>query len=52
MIAAFDTRLWPWRCDVMHYFAAAGRMADVNGVLQIEMRGQSRQRSWAMTRYP
>jgi hypothetical protein len=29
--------------DVAHDFAAAGRMADVNGVLQIEMRGQSRE---------
>jgi hypothetical protein len=29
--------------EVVHHLAAAGGMADVNGVLQIEMRGQRRQ---------
>ena len=27
----------------MHHLAAAGGMADVNGVLQVEMRGQRRE---------
>jgi hypothetical protein len=29
-------------CQIVRYFAAAGRMADVYGVLQIEMRRQFR----------
>ena len=30
-------------CQVVHHLAAAGRMADVNGVLQIEMRRHRRE---------
>src|SRR6185295_822881 len=29
--------------NVMHHFSAAGRMADMHGVLEVEMRGQRRQ---------
>ena len=29
--------------QIVHHLAAAGGMADVNGVLQVEMRGQRRQ---------
>ena len=43
MIAAFATRLSPWRAMIMHHLAAAGGMADVNGVLQVEMRGHGRE---------
>ena len=42
-IAAFATRLSPCRPMIVHHFAAAGGMADMDGVLQIEMRGQSRE---------
>ena len=42
MMAAFATRLSPCRRQIVHHLAAAGGVADVNGVLQIEMRRQSR----------
>ena len=38
MIAALETRLSPWRAEIVHDLAAAGRMADVDGILQVEMR--------------
>ena len=37
-MAAFDTRALPVPRQIVHDFAAAGRVADVDGVLQIEMR--------------
>ena len=42
MSAAFATRLSPCRPKIVRDFAAAGGMADVNGVLEIEMRCQRR----------
>jgi hypothetical protein len=38
MIAAFATRLFAVAGNVMHDLTAAGGMADMNGVFQIEMR--------------
>ena len=42
MIAAFGHPAFAVPCDIMHHFAATGRMADVDSVLQIEMRRHRR----------
>ena len=38
MMAAFDTQAFAVARDVMHNLAATGRVADVDSVLEIEMR--------------
>ena len=43
MSTAFATRLFAVPPEIAHDLAAAGRMADVDGVLQIEMRGHRRE---------